>query len=425
MAHTATVPRPVTAAYREIAACRMTGNRRLVSLLDLGTMPLTGVFPATPQTDVPSGPVELVLCPDGGLVQLRQSYDPALMYGQNYGYRSGLNGSMVRHLTEIATALDRRCPTGQGDVILDIGSNDGTLLGAYENRGQRFLGIDPTAAKFGAFYPPHVRAIPEFFSEATYRQHAGSRQATLVTSIAMLYDLDDPLAFMQSVASILAPEGLWYTEQSCLPAMLDQCAYDAICQEHLEYYGLTQLAWLAERAGLCIIDATQNATNGGSLAVTFAHRNAPYPAHQATVNWLIQQETDRGLTTPGAFTAFRMAVETHRRELPALIRALRADGKTVFGYGASTKGNVLLHACGLTKEDLPCIADVNPDKHGRVTPGTHIPIVSEADAHAQQPDYFLVLPWHFKHYIVEREQAFLSRGGRLIFPLPTISVVGS
>ncbi len=422
MAYTATVSKPL--AYSEISACRMTGSPRLVSILDLGTMPLTGIFPAMPTVDVPSGPVELVLCLDGGLAQLRQSYDPSLMYGLNYGYRSGLNGSMVKHLTDIARSLDRRRPTSFGDVVLDIGSNDGTLLAAYENRGQRFLGLDPTVVKFGDFYPPHVLSVPEMFSADAYRFLNGSRQASIVTSIAMLYDLEQPLAFMQAVASILAPDGLWYTEQSYLPAMLDQCAYDAICQEHLEYYGLTQLHWLAERAGLKILDATQNETNGGSIAVTFAHKDSSYPQDTATVQEMLQRDADRGLGTPEAFTAFRTAVERHRRELPALVRALRADGKTVFGYGASTKGNVLLHACGLTVDDLPCIADVNPDKHGRVTPGTHIPIVSETDAHAQSPDYFLVLPWHFKEFIVQREEAFLRRGGRLIFPLPTISVVG-
>jgi len=210
-----------------------------------------------------------------------------------------------------------------------------------------------------------------------------------------------------------------------LPAMLHQCAYDAICQEHLEYYGLTQLHWLAQRAGLRIIDAAQNATNGGSIAVTFAHQDSPHRANDAIVNLLLQQEADRGLGTPAAFAAFRTAVDCHRRELPAFIRALKDDGKTVLGYGASTKGNVLLHACGLTVDDLPCIADVNADKHGRVTPGTHIPIVSEEEAHAMKPDYFLVMPWHFQSFIVERERAFLERGGKLIFPLPTINVVGA
>jgi hypothetical protein len=402
----------------------MTGSRDLVFLLDLGEMALTGIFPK-PGVEVPSGPVELVLCPNGGLVQLRQSYAPSLMYGENYGYRSGLNGSMVRHLAGIATALERRCPTRAGDVVLDIGSNDGTLLGSYENWGQTFVGIDPTAAKFSPFYLPHLCAVADCFSEAVYRRIVGPRQARIVTSIAMLYDLEQPLAFMQAVSRILADDGVWFTEQSYLPALLDSCAYDTICHEHLEYYGLTQLQWMADRADLRIIDATPNDTNGGSIAVTFAHRGSHHQADSANLALLLGAERQRGLDAPDGFVAFQSAVARHRVELPTLIRSLRAAGKTVFGYGASTKGNVLLQACGLTAEDLPCIADVNPDKHGCVTPGTHIPIVSEADAHAQQPDYFLVLPWHFRPFILEREAAFLQRGGKLIFPLPTIDVVGA
>lgn len=425
MASAAPLSRSLIApAYTEIAACRMTGSARLLSILDLGILPLTGVFPADAQVEVASGPLELVLCLDSGLAQLRQSYNAETMYGDNYGYRSGLNGSMVRHLHEIASGLDRRRPTRRGDVILDIGSNDGTLLASYEDRGQLFVGIDPTAAKFAAFYPSRVRAVSDFFSEEGYRRAVGLRRASLVTAVAMLYDLEHPLSFMQAVSRILASDGLWYSEQSYLPAMLDQCAYDTICHEHLEYYGLTQLQWMADRADLRIVDATQNGTNGGSLAVTFAHRRSSHQANQAAVDCLLQREAERRLDTPAAFTAFREAVARHRRELPGLIRALRADGQLVIGYGASTKGNVLLHACGLTSDDLPCIADVNPDKYGRVTPGTHIPIISEAQAHAMRPDYFLVLPWHFKEHIVQREQAFLDRGGRLIFPLPTIDVVG-
>jgi hypothetical protein len=401
----------------------MTGSRDLVSLLDLGEMALTGIFPK-PGVEVPSGPVELVLCPDGGLVQLRQSYAPALMYGENYGYRSGLNGSMVRHLAGIAASIEKRCPTTAGDLVLDIGSNDGTLLGSYENRGQTFVGMDPTASKFSRFYPRHVGFVPKFFSEMTYRASM-YQQATIVTSIAMLYDLEQPLAFMQEVSRILANDGIWYTEQSYLPALLDSCAYDTICHEHLEYYGLTQLQWMADRADLRVIEATKNDTNGGSLAVTFAHRGSKYRSDSANIALLLGAERQRGLDEPDGFVAFQSAVARHRVELPAMIRSLRAAGKTVFGYGASTKGNVLLQACGLTADDLPCIADVNPDKHGCVTPGTHIPIVSEADAHAQQPDYFLVMPWHFRKFIVEREAAFLQRGGKLIFPLPTIDVVGA
>ncbi len=345
------------------------------------------------------------------------------MYGENYGYRSGLNSSMVRHLQGITTILDQQQPTSAGDVVLDIGSNDGTLLASYDNRGQTFIGMDPTATKFAPFYPPHVRAVPDFFSVEVYRRLMGLRRASIVTSIAMIYDLEQPLAFMQAVASILAPNGLWYAEQSYLPAMLDRCAYDTICHEHLEYYGLTQLQWMADRADLQIVDATENDTNGGSLAITLAHRGSSHQVNRVAVDNLLQQEALRQLTTPEAFMVFQNDVALHRLALPGFIRLLRAQGKIVVGYGASTKGNVLLQACGLTVEDIPCIADVNPDKYGCVTPGTHIPIVSEAQAHALHPDYLLVMPWHFREHIIQREQAFLDRGGRLIFPLPTIDVV--
>lgn len=410
--------------YKEITACRMTGSPDLVSILDLGSMALTGVFPAPAGTPVAKGPVELVLCPDGGLVQLRQSYDPTALYGQTYGYRSGLNQSMVRHLGEKAQKLQALAGPVASDVVLDIGSNDGTLLAAYTDVGQLFGGIDPSGDKFRAFYPPGALLVPDFFSTEVYRWLFGERQAKIVTSIAMFYDLERPLDFMREVAGILADDGIWHLEQSYLPVMLDQCAYDTICQEHLEYYALSQIKWMADRAELEVVDVELNTVNGGSFAVTLAKRGAYVPNEQA-VDGLLAEEARRGLDRPGAYDSFCQAVYRHRVELPALIRSLRADGKEVLGYGASTKGNVLLQACGLTAADLPCIADVNPDKHGCVTPGTEIPIVSEWQAHAMKPDYFVVFPWHFRNNLLAREQAFLDRGGKMIFPLPTIQVVGA
>ena len=403
----------------------MTGSTRLLSVLDLGTQYLTGVFPRTRDTQVTSGPVELVLCPEGGLLQLRQSYDLAEMYGDNYGYRSGLNKSMVAHLEQKVAKLEALIKPASGDVILDIGSNDATLLRAYKTPGLQLGGIDPSAAKFRSFYPEHIGLVTDFFSADAFRRLFGERRAKIVTSIAMFYDLENPLDFMKAVASVLADDGVWHFEQSYMPTMLDACAYDTICQEHLEYYGLTQIKWMADRAGLKILDVELNDLNGGSFAVTVAKATSSRPANDAAVNRLLEREQQRRLSTPEAFAEFRDAVFRHRDELTKLIRDLRKQGKKVFGYGASTKGNVLLQFCGLTAEDLTCIADVNPDKHGCFTPGTLIPIVSEAEAHAQKPDYFLVLPWHFRNNLVAREQAFLQRGGKLIFPLPTIDIVGA
>ena len=410
--------------YKEITKCRMSGSANLVSILNLGDQYLTGVFPRDPNTPITKGPVELVLCPDGGLLQLRQSYDLGEMYGDNYGYRSGLNRSMVTHLERKAAWLEKLALPGAGDVVLDIGSNDATLLRSYKNVGQRLGGIDPSAGKFREFYSSNIGLVTDFFSRRAFRELFGDTKAKVVTSIAMFYDLEEPLEFMRVVADVLADDGIWHFEQSYMPSMLDACAYDTVCQEHLEYYGLTQIAWMAERAGLKIIDVELNDVNGGSFAVTVAKTSSMRAANLAAVEQLLEQERARQLDRPEAFAGFRAAALRHRQELPALIRRLRGEGKKVFGYGASTKGNVLLQFCGLTEADLTCIADVNPDKHGCYTPGTNIPIVSEQEAHARHPDYFLVLPWHFRTNLLSREREFLSRGGKMIFPLPVIDVVG-
>jgi hypothetical protein len=403
----------------------MTGSTDLVPVLELGTQYLTGVFPRSPTEELTRGPIELVLCPKGGLLQLRHSYDSSEMYGDNYGYRSGLNQSMVAHLQAKAAKLEALVRPGAGDVVLDIGSNDGTLLRSYRDVGQTLGGIDPTAAKFREFYPPHIRLVTDFFSPDAFRAIYGDAKAKLITSIAMFYDLEEPLAFVQAISDVLAPDGVWHFEQSYMPSMLETNAYDTICHEHLEYYGLRQIKWMTDRADLEIIDVELNQVNGGSFSVTVGKRGTPYPRNHAMVEQLLKRESDMRLDTPEAYAPFREAVFRHREELPALVRRLREEGKTVFGYGASTKGNVLLQFCGFTSEDLECIADVNPDKHGAFTPGTNIPIVSEAEARARNPDYFLVLPWHFRENLIAREREFLARGGKMIFPLPAIEIVGA
>jgi hypothetical protein len=381
------------------------------------------VFPRSPDEPVTRGPLELVWCPDGGLVQLKHTYDPVEMYGAHYGYRSGLNQSMVDHLTDKARFLERLADPSADDVVLDIGSNDATLLKAYVTPGLRRIGIDPTGAKFSDFYPREVLLVPTFFSEQSYRG-AISRQAKIVTSIAMFYDLDAPIDFAKQIAAILADDGVWHFEQSYMPSMLRTNSYDTICHEHLEYYSLGVVRQVLDAAGLQLIDVVTNGVNGGSFAVTAAHRaNRALRPNHTVIDWLLEQEDRMGLNTPRPYRDFEERVFRHRQDLVRLLRALVADGKTVLGYGASTQGNVLLQFCGLSPADIPAIADVNPDKFGCFTPGTHIPIVSESEARAMRPDYFLVLPWHFREGIVRREKDFLKHGGKLIFPFPEIEIV--
>lgn len=408
--------------YKAIEKCRISGSANLVSVLNLGFQELTGVFPKTIDEPVTLGPLELVWCSDSGLLQLAHSFDPDEMYGDNYGYRSGLNQSMVRHLTNKVHNLERRAHLSAGDIVLDIGSNDATSLKAYETPGLQRIGIDPTGLKFKEYYPDDISLVPDFFSAANFRKIT-DKQAKIVTSIAMFYDLDDPIAFAKDVASVLAPDGLWHFEQSYMPAMLRTVSYDTICHEHLEYYSLDSVTKILTAAGMKVVDVEMNAINGGSFAVTASLENSSVKVNTAVVDWLLGQEERMGMGTVRPFREFEERVYRHRADLVRLLKALKADGKTVLGYGASTKGNVTLQFCGITVDEVAAIAEVNPEKFGSFTPGTRIPIISEAEAKAMKPDYFLVLPWHFKENILQREQEYIAQGGKFIFPFPEIEII--
>jgi len=409
-------------AAKPIDRCRASGSKNLIPVLSLGHEALTGVFPRSPNEPITVGPLELVWCPDSGLLQLAHSYDPGEMYGENYGYRSSLNQSMVRHLTNKMRLLQRAADLKSGEVVLDIGSNDATSLKAYEVEGLTRIGIDPTGEKFRSYYPDYIRLVPDFFSAKNFRS-VSSRRARIVTSISMFYDLEDPTQFAREVAEILDPEGIWHLEQSYMPSMLRLCSYDTICHEHIEYYSLGALKKILDAAGLDILDVEMNAVNGGSFAVTAAHRASKRRRNSPVVNWLLQQEDRMGLGTPAPFRDFEQRVFRHREDLTRLLRALKDDRKRILGYGASTKGNVVLQFCGIGPDLVEAIAEVNEDKFGAFTPGTHIPIISEPQARAMQPDYFLVLPWHFKDGILAREQQFLADGGKFIFPFPEIESI--
>jgi len=337
-----------------------------------------------------------------GLVQLRHSYDPAYLYGEHYGYRSGLNRSMIDHLQELSEKIQKRTSLQSGDLVVDIGSNDGTFL-KFFSPDLTLLGIDPTAEKFARYYPPHIRRIPQLFSSDLV-----PGKAKVVTAIAMIYDLESPLDFLTQVVDVLADDGVFLCEQSELSSMVSANAYDTICHEHIEYYALKQLQWMFDRVGLKIIDVEFNDTNGGSVCVMGAKKESAYGA----------------CTSPSEpaldLHAFRDAVQAHREQLRGCVDEIRRQGKTIFGYGASTKGNVLLQFCGFSAKEIPYIAEINEDKFGCVTPGTHIPIIPEKEAKEKNPDYFLVLPWHFRENIVAKNP---DLKGKLLFPLPNVEVI--
>jgi NDP-4-keto-2,6-dideoxyhexose 3-C-methyltransferase len=407
---------------RAIDVCRACGNQQLVQVLDLGELAYTGIFPRAREEQVPRSPLRLVKChgPDVcGLLQLQHACDPGAMYGATYGYRSGLNASMVRHLQGKVQRILDTVDVPAGGIVLDIGSNDGTTLATYPSGKYRTIGIDPTAAKFRQYYPPDVKVVADFFSAANFRKVFGDERASVITSFSMFYDLEHPLEFMREVHSVLADTGVWVFEQSYLPLMLERNSYDTVCHEHAEYYSLSQMHWMARRAGFKIVDLEFNDVNGGSSSVTAAKADSPLPESPLLTD-VLARERAMGLDGLDVYAAFAERVARSRQQLRDFLQRAKTEGKTIGALGASTKGNVLLQYCGVTPGDLLAVGEVNSDKFGSFTPGTLIPIIPEAELIARQPDYLLVLPWHFRDTFLKKQ---LSGKSRLVFPLPALEVV--
>ena len=403
-----------------IKTCRICSSEKFDVILDLGKQCLTGVFPTNEANDPEVEPLELVKCANCNLVQLAHSFNPESMYGENYGYRSGLNQSMVAHLNKKASELSEIVNIGSNDVIIDIGSNDGTFLSNFVDKGAILVGVDPTADKFRSFYHPSIKIIADFFPSREIRE--SDIKAKLISSIAMFYDLPDPLDFAKAIKSNLHPDGIWHFEQSYLPEMLETVSYDTICHEHLEYYTLEVIEKILLEAGMKAIDAKLNSTNGGSIAVTASHFDADYMESSDLTN-LRNLEVKMNLQSIDSYRGFVTATLGHRENLRKVLQKLKDDGKKVYGLGASTKGNVLLQYCQIRTDLISKIGEVNVEKFGKITPGSHIPIVSEVEMRSDTPDVLVVLPWHFKASIIKRESEFLNAGGVLLFPLPKLTFV--
>lgn len=408
---------------RSISRCRVCDGDRLDTVMAMGVQALTGVFPRTRSEKVTAGPIEVVKCygKDGcGLVQLKQSYALSEMYGMNYGYRSGLNASMVRHLhSKVAKVLSLGL-LKDGDLVIDVGSNDATTLRAYPPDRYELVGIDPTGVKFSSYYPPGIKLIPEFFSAKTVERALSGNKAKVITSFSMFYDLEDPVTFAREIACALDDEGVWIFEQSYLPAMLRTNSFDTICHEHLEFYTLKQINWIAEKTGLKILDVEFNDVNGGSFSVVAAKKMATHRPNIAWLEKILSEEKELGLDTSKVFYDFNIRVERARAELMDFLINARKEHKRICGLGASTKGNVLLQYYGISSDLVEAIAEINTDKIGCFTPGTYIPILSQSEVLASRPDYLLVLPWHFRTFFLNHDEL---KGRKLIFPLPNLEIV--
>ncbi|MGB5949425.1 MAG: class I SAM-dependent methyltransferase [Parvibaculum sp.] len=411
--------------------CRVCGSPDLAPVIDLGGQYLQGSFvkPGVLMPPTRKLPTQLVRCDvtrneNGcGLLQLAHSFPPEILYA-NYWYRSGTNATMRNHLAGIAKSalslVSKSNPT-----VLDIGCNDGTLLANYPSESRRY-GVDPS--DIAREIKDGTVVINTIFPSEQAIGILPERGIDIITSIAMFYDLESPVDFAMNIERLLSEEGIWVFEMSYLPLMLLQNSFDTICHEHLEYYSLAALEEIARRADLRIFKVAINDINGGSIRC-YACRasNSEYgtPEDRAGLHRLRIREFEMELDTDAPYVMFQNRIDRLKDELNSLLFNIRAQGKRVHIYGASTKGNVLLQWYGINRVMVDCAADRNPDKAGSRTLGTDIPIVSEEESRAAKPDYYLVLPWHFKREFLEREREMIFAGTKMIFPLPEVEVVTS
>jgi hypothetical protein len=409
--------------FHKIEKCRVCGNTHLVTVLDLGNQYLSGIFPKQIDTEMYQGPLTLVKCDEEsggcGHVQLEHTFDLPTMYGQDYGYRSGLNSSMVKHLHGKYEKITNFLELKKRDLVIDIAGNDGTFLGFFSPE-LKLVSIDPTSKKFSKYYKKHVDYIADFFGEKIYRKFFGEEKAKLITSFSMFYDLEDPCQFAREVNSVLDPEyGIWVLEQSYMPEMLRANSFDTVCHEHLSYYGMRQLKYIMDQSNFKIIDFEFNDVNGGSISLIVANKSSKYEEATQRVNDLIREELDLKLNTVEPWKDFSFRINKCKIEFWKLINEFKEKGLRIAALGASTKGNVTLQTWNITSNDIVVIGDVNPDKDGSFTPGTWIPINPE-DSAIKTCDVFVILPWHFKNFFINNPK---FKGKTLVFPLPNPEVV--
>jgi hypothetical protein len=409
---------------RRRTTCRVCGSSALKEVIDLGPQYLQGSFrkegfPDPPERQIPCTLVRC--CPEEdenacGLLQMRHSVPPEILYSA-YWYRSGTNQTMRSHLDGIVSSVMAMMEDNASGSALDIGCNDCTLMSNYPGDWE-VVGIDPSDIA----HPERFHVIKDLFPSS----QLGSGVFDVITSIAMFYDLEDPVAFAKAIRQHLAQDGIWVVEMSYMPSMLRLNSYDTICHEHLEYYSFSVIERICRMSGLKVVRAELNESNGGSIRCyitqkeSIAHENITW---QREIREIRVQEFDLQLDTDKPYQSFQERINGHRMDLMELLVRLKSQGKIIHIYGASTKGNTILQWCGISSHLIDVAADRNPDKHGAFTLGTDIPIVSEEESRAKKPDYWLVLPWHFADEFMKRESAELERGAGFIFPLPEIRIV--
>ena len=406
--------------YKTIHNCRICNGTYLTDVINLGEQAITSRFPDYGVNTTPKTPIVLCFCQHCGLLQLRHNIDSNELYEHEYGYRSGISNTMRTHLKNYQEEILSKVQLFDNDVIVDIGSNDSTMLQLYDEKYKR-IGVDPTGTQFCEYYG-NVELIADYFTKTNFQKIYGDKKCKIVSSISMFYDLPQPVQFARDIYDILEDDGIWTCEQSYVISMLNQNSFDTICHEHLEYYALHQIKMIADMANMKIIDVSFNDCNGGSFRIYFAKKTSTkHTECTELIHKILSEELEKGILSQEVYKDFMKKCDIEMQKLKDFINIVNSNHQEIFLYGASTKGNCLLQYANITYYDIRYAVERNPKKIGKMT-STDIRIIGEEDMRKISPAYLLVLPWHFRNEIIEREHEFLQNGGQIIFPLPQFEV---
>ena len=402
--------------------CRNCEKNKFLKLSNIGYQPISSIFLKN-KKKIKNYSLDLFKCKICDLVQLSKIANLKDMYGSEYGYKTSVSKLMINHLKEKFIRLKKLNILKKNSNILDIGSNDGTFLNFFidTNNNLNLYGIDPSASAFIENYNKKIKIIIDFFNQKTVKQYFRNNKTikfSLITSFAMFYDVEDPNTFCKDISNILEKNGLWILEFSYFPLLLKNLTYDQICHEHVVYYTLSTFNKIIKKNNLKIIDFSINEINGGSIEVICAKKNSKHKTKNKKINEILKKEK---LITQRDYDRFNLRVETSKKNLLLFLKNQKKSD--VIGYGASTKGNVILNYCGVTNKNISYICDANPSKIGKFTPGSYIDIISKERMRKINPKYLLVLIWSFKTEVIKQEKEFIKKGGKLIFPLPIFHIV--
>ena len=399
--------------------CISCKNKKLLNIVRIGKQPLSGIFLKKKKLNLKKYSLNLSKCSKCDLVQLTSIVNKKKMFGNNYEYSTALSKLMISHIYKKYKKIINKKFINNESKVLDIGSNDGTFLNNFKN-AQRLFGIDPSAKKFINNYKKNINIICDFFSKEKVLKKSNNKNIKfdLITSFAMFYDIKNPGSFCSDIYDLLSPKGKWILEISYLPLMLKNLTYDQICHEHLTYYTLTVFNNLIEKNKLKIIDISFNEINGGSAEIICARQESTLKAKKNKINLILQDEKKINLHS---FKNFEKRIYKTKKIIKLFLNL--NSKKKVFGYGASTKGNIILNQCNIKNNQIKFICDGSKRKKNRFTPGSNIKIISKELMRKLKPDYLFVLIWSFRKEVIQQEVKYLKSGGCLVFPLPRFHLV--